>query len=162
MNKLFIRLFVAFAAFSLGLVLTAFFKPAPKNRKVVTVLLPHELPVLPSGEDETQILEIYSYYGPAQTRHDRKFFERVETEDFTLTVDGMKMTREEDLRWMEQQPTDITYESKVDHLKVFGNLAVAHGRFEIRYGNGALKVWPFADVWVKRGNTWRINSTTAQ
>ncbi len=162
MNKLLVRLLVAFAAFSFGLILTSFLRPAQEHRKVVTIYLPNEQPVVASTEDEAQIVQIYREYGPAQTRHDRNFFERVETEDFTLTVGDLKMSRGEDIEWMKQQSTDIVYESKVDHLKLFGSLAVAHGVFEIRYGNGAIRVCPFVDVWVKRGGTWRIQSTTSQ
>lgn len=160
MNKLFIRLFVAFVAFSFGLVLTNFIRPVHKVQHV-TILRGSMLIDVP-GEDETQIMEIYREYGPAQTRHDRQFFERIETEDFTLTVGSLKMSREEDIKWMEEQSTDKIYRSKVDHVKVFGRLAVAHGYLEVRESNGVVRDWPFADVWVKRNGTWRIQSTVSQ
>ena len=165
MNKLFIRLFVAFAAFCFGLVLTNFLKPPRvkfETDRVLSVQLQPRLNTLASTEDEAQILQLYRDYGPAQTRHDRKFFERIETEDFTLTVGTLKMSREEDIKWMEQQPTDIIYGSRVDHLRVFGHLAVAHGYLEVRYSDGAMRDWPFADVWVKRDGVWRIQSTTSE
>ncbi len=160
MNKLFIRLFVAFVAFSIGLVLTRLVKPAHTCSKGVTVLSATPLSVL--TEDEILIREIYREYGPAQTRHDRKFFERIETEDFTLTVGDMKLSREEDIKWMESQPTDKTYLTRVDHVKVFDRLAIAHGYMEVRESNGVVRVWPFADVWVKRNGVWRILSTVSQ
>jgi len=72
------------------------------------------------------------------------------------------MSREEDIRWMEEQSTDKIYWSKVDHVKVFGRLAVAHGYLEVRDGDGSSRDWPFADVWVKRNGTWRIQSTVSQ
>ena len=163
MNKLFIRLFVAFLAFSLGLVLTNFLKPKPMfdADHVLSVRLQPQIMFIPSTEDEGQILEVYSEYGAAQTRHDRGFFERVETEEFTLTVGNLKMSREEDIRWMDTQPANIVYESRVDHIRVFNRLAVAHGHLEIRYPNGGARQWPFVDVWVKRDGVWRIQSTTS-
>lgn len=162
MNKLFIRLFVAFAAFSFGLVLTTVLKPAPKRTWVLKVFLPHEASFSGSGADEAKILQIYSEYGPAQTRHDTQFFERIETEDFTLNVGNIKMSRDADINWMCEQPTDIVYESRVDHLKVFDRVALAHGNLIIRYSDGSIREWPFADVWVKRNGTWLIQSTTSR
>ena len=154
MNKLFIRLFVALVAFSFGLVLTNFLKPTHRcDLRMSTVAF---------SADEAQIREIYREYGPAQTRHDRKFFERIETEDFTLTVGNMKLSREEDIKWMEEQPMDKTYVNKVGLVKVFDRLGVAHGYLEVWEGNGVVRVWPFADVWVKRNGTWRIQSTVSQ
>src|SRR5690242_12346544 len=120
MNKFFIRLFVAFVAFSFGLVLTSFVKPKPtyRSERVVRVYSPFELSESVLSHDEEQIREIYLAYGPAQTRHDREFFERIETEDFTLTVGNVKMSREEDIKWMESQPAGKEYLNRVDHVKV--------------------------------------------
>ena len=164
MKRLFVRLFVAFAAFSLGLVLTSFKTPTSTYtcKKVQKVRVQNQFTIVGSTVDEAEILQIYREYGPAQTRHDRSFFERVETEDFTLTAGDMKMSREADIKWMEDQPTDIIYESRVDHLRVFEHLAVAHGYLDIRYSNGAVRKWPFADIWVKRDGAWRIQSTTSE
>ena len=162
MNKLFIRLTVAFIAFSFSLVLTNLIKP----RYPVKESFPFENVVAVyqySGTgDDAEIRQIYREYGPAQTRHDREFFERIETEDFTLTVGNLKMSREEDIKWMESEPTDKTYMSRVDHVRVFDRLAVAHGYLEVRDGNGLIRLWPFADVWVKRNGAWRIQSTISQ
>ncbi len=162
MNKLFIRLFVAFVAFSFGLVLTNLIKPVHISQRGVPVVTYVTLSEVALTADEEQIRNIYSEYGPAQTRHDRAFFERIETEDFTLTVGNIKMSREEDIQWMEEQSTDKTYLSKVDHVAVFGRLAVAHGYLEVRNGDGSIKDWPFADVWVKRNGAWQIQSTVSQ
>ena len=161
MNKLFIRLFVAFVAFSFSLVLTNLIKPMRRSERVV-ILSSVPMSEFALSEDEAQIRDIYREYGPAQTRHDRAFFERIETEDFTLTVGNLKMSREEDIQWMESQTTDKTYISWANHVKVFGRLAVAHGYLEVRDGNGLVRNWPFADVWVKRNGTWRIQSTVSQ
>ena len=162
MNKLFIRLFVAFVAFSFGLVLTNLIRPrypVAQSFPYGSVLTVYEY----SGTgDDAQIRKIYREYGPAQTRHDREFFERIETEDFTLTVGDLKMSRDEDIKWMESQPTDKTYINRVDHVRVFDRLAVAHGYLEVREGNGVVRLWPFADVWVKKNGAWRIQSTISQ
>lgn len=159
MNKLFIRLLVAFVAFSFGLILTNIIKPVRSSERVARVR-----PVCDMGESlaEAEIRQIYSEYGPAQTVRDRAFFERIETEDFTLTIGNRKLTREEDIQWMEEQSTDRTYSSNVDHLKIFGRLAVAHGYLEVRDANGLVKNWAFVDVWIKRNDTWQIQSTVSQ
>lgn len=162
MNKLFIRLFVAFVAFSFGLILTSLVKPRHTCKQGVTILTTVPRTRLSLSEDEAQIRDIYREYGPAQTRHDREFFERIETEDFTLTVGNVKMSREEDIKWMESEPTDKIYSSRLDHVEVFGKLAVGHGYLEVRESNGAVRDWPFVDVWVKRNGTWRIQSTVSQ
>jgi len=159
MNKVFIRLTVAFIAFSFGLVLTNLTKPRyPVAFPYGSVLVVE----YSATQDEAQIRQIYREYGPAQTRHDREFFERIETEDFTLTKGNLKISREEDIKLMENDDSNKTYMSRVDHVKVFDRLAVAHGYLEARDGNGVVRLWPFADVWVKRNGAWRIQSTISQ
>jgi hypothetical protein len=158
-NKQFIRLLVAFVAFSFGLVLTNLVKPRHRCKQAPSrYVLSESL----RSEDEAQIREIYREYGPAQTRHDRKFFERIETEDFRLTVGSIRLSREEAIKWMEEQPTDKTYLSTVDHVKVFDRLAIAHGYMELRESDGFVRVWPFVDVWVKRNGAWQIQGTVSQ
>ena len=158
MNKLFIRLLVAFIAFSLSMVLTGFKKfltldpPAPVIPVAATQLRSF-------AADESQICQIYAEYGPAQMRQDREFFERVETEDFILFVGHEQITRDEDIQWMLQQPPNITYEVRLQRLEVYGSSAVAHGVMEQRYSNGQVDEYPFIDIWVKRDNAWRIQST---
>src|SRR5689334_2372488 len=122
MNKLFLRLLVAFVAFSFALVLTSVVKPVHRSQRAVPVVtyIPEPLDAL--AEDEAQIRVIYREYGPAQTRHDRAFFERIETEDFTLTVGNLKLSREEDIQWMLEQSTDKIFWNRVDHIKVFDRL----------------------------------------
>jgi hypothetical protein len=162
MNKLFIRLFVAFVAFGFGLVLTNLIKPRRTLELSFQVQNVVAVSDYSGTGDEAQIRQIYREYGPAQTRHDREFFERIETEDFTLTVGNLKMSREEDIKWMESEPGDKTYQSRVDHVRVFDRLAVAHGYLEVRVGSDVVRLWPFADVWVKRNGAWRIQSTVSQ
>ena len=162
MNKLFIRLVVAFVAFSFGLVLTNLIKPRYTYKETFQYHDVVRVYEYSATADETQIREIYREYGPAQTRRDRQFFERIETEDFTLTVDNMKMSREEDIKWMEDRQIDTVYTNRVDHVKVFDGLAVAHGYLQARDDKGVVRVWAFADVWVKKNGTWRIQSTVSQ
>jgi len=63
---------------------------------------------------------------------------------------------------MEDRPTDTVYTNRVDHVRVFDRLAVAHGYLQARDNSGVVRVWPFADVWVKKNGSWRIQSTVSQ
>lgn len=163
MKKWFLRLFVALMAFLLSVALTGafrfFFGRSPIA--VENVVAVDAAPFSNFYEDRAQIAEIYSEYGAAQTRHDRAFFERVEAENFMLFASGQRLTREEDIQWMERQPSDTTYEVRVHHIRVFGNSAVARGYMMVTYGNGDQAEWPFIDVWVKQGDMWRIQTTTS-
>jgi uncharacterized protein DUF4440 len=162
MKKWFLRVLVALIAFtfSVGLtgVLRFFFGGDSAMDMSVTV---DTRPFMDFSDDHAQIAAIYNEYGDAQTRHDRAFFERVETENFVLFVGSHRLSRDEDLQWLEGQPSDISYETRINHIKVLGNSAVARGRMLITYGDGATAEWPFIDVLIKRGNTWQIQSTTA-
>ena len=162
MKKWFLRVLVALIAFTFSVVLTGvlrfFFGGGPAMDMSVPV---DTRPFMDFSDDHAQIAAIYNEYGEAQTRHDRAFFERVETENFMLFTGTQRLTREQDLQWLEGQPTDISYEVRINHIKVFGNSAVAGGRVLVTFGDGAMAEWPFIDVWVKRGNTWQIQSTTA-
>ena len=164
MKKWFLRLFVALMAFLLSVALTGAFRFLfGRNEKAFD--FENVVAVDPATtnfyEDRAQIAEIYSEYGAAQTRHDRAFFERVEAENFMLFVSGQRLTRDEDIQWMERQPSDTTYEVRVHHIRVFGNSAVSRGDMTVTYGNGEQAEWPFIDVWVKQGGMWRIQSTTS-
>ena len=68
MNKLFIRLFVAFVAFSVGLTLTRLVKPVHRSQRVVTILSGVPLTDLEVGADEAQIRAIYREYGRSEER----------------------------------------------------------------------------------------------
>src|ERR1044071_5405678 len=166
MKKWILRLFVALMAFILSVALTGalrflFGGSGTTLIDVDNVVAVNPMPFPNFSEDSAQIAEIYSEYGAAQTRHDRAFFERIETDNFMLFVSGQRLTRDEDIQWMERQPSDITYEARVLHIKVFGNSAVSRGFMTVRYGNGEQAEWPFIDVWVKQGNMWRIQTTTS-
>jgi hypothetical protein len=165
MNKWILRLFVALLTFILSIVLTGalrFFFGTSRVTEVTDIVL--EAPPQPFvdfSDDQAQISAIYQEYGSAQTRHDRAIFERVEADNFTLFSGRENLTREQDIRWMEGQPSDITYEVYVHHLRVFGNTAVSRGRNLVKYGNGVSNEWPFIDVLVKRDGAWVIQSTTS-
>ena len=167
MKKFLVRLAAALIAFAFGLFLTvlvrhttpeACFGEYGSLRTVETraVLLEH-IPI--SGEEE-MIRRLYREYGPAQTRQDRAFFEKVETKDFTLYTDGKAITREENIRWMKAQPLGDVYEVTVTYLKVFDVTAVARGTTTIRYSDGETESWPFTDVLVNQYGEWKIQTTT--
>ncbi|HYK20833.1 MAG TPA: nuclear transport factor 2 family protein [Pyrinomonadaceae bacterium] len=155
MNSAFLRLFVAVAAFALSVGLT----------NVVRVFRAGDATIAPVTTwpwYEEQILAgLYHEYGPAQTRHDRAFFERVETEDFILFLGEQHISREDDIRWMENLPDGVVYETYPESIKILGDWAVVNGRMEARHRNGYVNSWGFVDVWVHHGDTWRIQSTTA-
>ncbi len=162
MNRFLVRLLIAWTCFALSVSLTNLtrvFRGAAPSVDVIA-----SQPAVSKSDisdDELQLREIYREYGPAQTVHDRGFFERVETEDFRLFYNNTSISREEDLRWMESMPRDIVYHSEPHEIKIFGNSAVARGTFELRFSEGHVQRSHFIDVWVKRGNRWQIRSTTS-
>jgi hypothetical protein len=159
MNKFFLRPLVACTCFVLSLGFTSIFNPLRHRQASIEVYQPGNLNF---REDEKQLREIYFEYGPAQTRQDRAFFEAVETEDFVLYWGGRRLTREDDIQLMEKSPGNEVFERHVEYIKIFGSSAVVHGRMSAHYGDGAyLDTWNFIDTWVKRGNEWKIQSTTS-
>lgn len=166
MKKWFLRLFVALMTFILSVALTGAFRFLFGGSDTTLIDVDNVVAVDPApftnfSDDRAQIAAVYSEYGAAQTRHDRAFFERVETENFMLFVSGQRLTREEDIQWMERQPSDISYEVRIHYIKVFGNSAVSRGYMMVTYPNGEQAEWPFIDVWVKQGSIWQIQSTTS-
>jgi hypothetical protein len=165
MKKWFLRLFIALMTFILSVALTGALRFLFGSDKTLidvdNVVALDPVPFTNFEEDRAQIAGIYSEYGAAQTRHDRAFFERVEAENFMLFVSGQRLTREEDIQWMERQPSDISYEVRIHHIKIFGNSAVSRGYMTVSYPNGEQAEWPFIDVWVKQDTMWRIQSTTS-
>jgi hypothetical protein len=164
MNKWFLRLFVALLTFILSVALTGalrfLFGDGPRPAVDIQMVEAPQ-PFLDFSGDQAQIEAIYNEYGLAQTRHDRAFFERVEAENFMLFTGRERLTREQDIQWMESQPADMSYDVHVRHLRVFGNSAVSRGHMLVTFGNGETTEWPFIDVWVKRNGTWQIQSTTS-
>ena len=170
MNSVVLRLFVAVTAFALSIGLTSivrvfrggdasiapidFFTLGDRSTQI-------GFPAEDVNSDTLQLVELYREYGPAQTRHDRAFFERVETEDFILFLDERHISREDDIRWMENLPTGIVYEISPESIKILGDWAVVNGRMQAYHPNGQIKSGGFVDVCVRRGDTWRIQSTTS-
>ena len=160
MNKWILRLFVALMTFILSVALTGAFRFV-FGGGVAEAVLEAPRPYLEFSEDQAQLAAIYSDYGAAQTRHDRAFFERVEAENFVLFSGNRRLTREEDIQWMESQPADLTYEVRVHRIRVLGNSAVARGFISVTYPNNETHEWPFIDVWVRQNGVWQIQSTTS-
>ena len=163
MIKLFLHLVVAVTCFALSVSLTSLTKlfrvadaPVQAERVVLGPILPKDH----VSDDEIEIRKIYREYGPAQTRHDRGFFERIETEDFRLFFAEESISREADIQWMESTPKDIVYENKPYEIKIFGNSAMARTSFEARSPNGHVDRWDTIDIWTKRRGRWQIRSTT--
>ena len=170
MNSAFLRLFVAVTAFALSVGLTSivrvfrgedariapidFFTLGERSSQI-------GFPAENVNSDTVQLVELYREYGPAQARHDRAFFERVETEDFILFLGEQHISREDDIRWMENLPTGVVYETYPESIKILGSWAVVNGRIEAHHPSGQMNSWGFVDVCVHRGDTWRIQSTTA-
>jgi hypothetical protein len=162
MNKWILRLFVALMTFILSVVLTGtlrFLFGGGPSIDVGVVDAPRAF--IDFSDDQEQIAAIYAEYGEAQSRHDRAFFERIEAENFMYFAGTERITREQDIQWMERQPADISYEVRVHHIRVFGNSAVSRGHMLVTFGNGETAEWPFIDIWVKRNGTWLIQSTTS-
>lgn len=161
MRKLFLRLFIACIMFCIGLGLTALVKLAsssslPPPQEALQVNLVGDM-----GSDEQKLLEIYREYGPAQTRHDRAFFERVEADNFILFQAGRNLTREEDIRLMESWSKDIIFDSTVENIRFSGNTAVVNVRMTARYPNNAVQSWDAIDICIRNGDSWQILSTTS-
>ena len=162
MKKWFLRLFVALMAFTFSVVLTGVLRFFFGGGSTMDMAVPvNTRPFMDFEYDHAQIAAIYSEYGAAQTRHDRAFFERVEAENFVLFVGKERLSREEDIQWLERQPLDTNYAVRVHRIRVFGNSAVSRGVMLVAYGDGSATEWPFIDVWVKRNGTWQIQSTTS-
>jgi len=158
MNRYFLRVCVALTTFVLSIGLTSFTKLFRHDDSTVPTFY-YEGPASPL--DEMRLRELYREYGPAQARHDRAFFEEVEAEDFILFLGEQHLSREQDIQWMESSPSGVVYESVPDSISILGDWAMVHGRMEARHPDGHAHSWGFIDVWVRRGDTWRIQSTTS-
>jgi hypothetical protein len=161
MRKLALHLAIAFTTFAASASLTNIWKSLTV-RDVPSETL--QLPVVEVDRsvaiDEPGLTEIFREYGAAQTRHDRAFFERVETDDFMLfTADGETLTRSEDIQAMNSSPTNIVYELNVEKVEMSGNQAIVTSRVTMTQGDYT-ETWPAVDVCLKRAGRWQIRSTT--
>jgi hypothetical protein len=112
-------------------------------------------------EAEAELRQIFEEYGPAQTRHDVAFFERVEAEEFMLfSQQGQAMTRTQDIEWMKSEGPGITYQNSVHSIKFYGNSAVVTSQMIARFDETASVSWPTLNICVKRNGHWQILSST--
>jgi uncharacterized protein DUF4440 len=113
------------------------------------------------AEAEAELRQIFEEYGPAQTRHDVAFFERVEADEFMLFgEEGKPLTRSQDIQWMQSLPKDITYRIEIDRITIYGEAAIANTRMIAIYPDNTSETWPSIDVCVRRDGRWQILSST--
>lgn len=158
MRRLLAHLAIAFCTFGISVFLTNICNwfsnekiPAQAVRISPTI----------SGAGDTELLRIYEEYAAAQTRHDRAFFERVESDDFVLFYsDGRRYSRSADLDLLNSSPTEIVYEIENLSIQTFGNAAVVSGRMTATYKDKYQHSWRWVDVCRKKDGQWQIVSTT--
>lgn len=164
MRKLLLHISIAFVTFLFGVGLTQLLNTVFSSESEVTscgVPPPQTIELVNLSRDELKLLDIYREYGPAKTRHDRAFFERVETDDYMLFLRDRTMTREENIHWMESWPSGIFYDYDPEFIKITGNTAVVSGWMQARYPTGEVTTLRFIDVCVRKGDGWQIASTTS-
>ena len=158
MRKLVVHLAIACTTFAFSASLTNIWRSLTQAEVApVETFQLHDLPTL---SDEPELLDIFSQYAAAETRHDQAFFERVETEDFILSVgEGETLTRTEDIRAMNNSPTDIIYMLDVEEIDLHGTTATVISTVTATQ-QGKSDSWRTVDVCVKRDGRWQIRSTT--
>lgn len=160
MRKLFLHLFVAAITFFFSLGFEKVFHSSPRTPAFVSMQTAQLFNLSDISDDEQTLREIYRQYGPAQTDHDRAFFERVESDRFILFDADRNLTRKEDIREMESWPKDTIYECEVESIRIIGNNAVVTMVMHARFDDGEQGSDRSIDVWVKNGHHWQILSTT--
>lgn len=164
MRKLLLHISIGCLTFSFGVGLTQFLLAAFSSESEYTSCgapPPQTLQLVNLSKitDEEKLLDLYREYGPAKTRHDREFFERVESNDYILFLRDRTMTREENIQWMESWPGGIFYDYDPEFIKVVGDSAVVSGWMQARYPTGEVTTLRFIDVCVRNGDNWQILST---
>ena len=159
MRKRLLHISIAFLTFLLGVGLTTTSDFNHNSTTSCGALPPHTLEAVKTTEEQ-KLLEIYNDYGPAKSRHDPEFFERVESEDYVLFLRDRTMTREQNIQLMESWPSGAFYEEHVKNIKVIGHTAVVTGWEHVRYPTGEVATLSFIDVCVRGGDEWKILSTT--
>lgn len=160
MRTILLHLFVACITFFFGLGFEKIFHSPSRTTAPVPASHTVQLGTLVDS-DEQKLRQIYREYGPAQTNHDRAFFERVESERFILFDWDRNLTREQDIREMERWAKDTVYECEVESIRMFGDSAVVTTRMHSRSDKGEVDSFRCIDVWIKEGHSWQILSTTA-
>jgi len=161
MRKLVVHLAIACTTFAFSASLTNIWRSLTQAEvaPVETVQL-RTLETLREPTDGAELLAIFSEYAAAETRHDQAFFERVETDDFILSVgEGETLTRTEDIKSMNNSPTDIVYKLDVEKIDFHGTTATVISTVTATQ-QGYSDSWRTVDVCVKRDGRWQIRSTT--
>jgi hypothetical protein len=113
---------------------------------------------------ERELLAIMRQFGPAQTRHDASFFERLEADEYTVHCrDGSTLTKSQVIADLMTWDETITYRHDDLRVQVFGDTAVVTGwitavRPTDEYLNGTR--WQSIYLFAKRHGRWRLLSTT--
>src|SRR5262245_9013549 len=161
MRKLVLHLAISCATFLFSTSLTNLWRWLTQKdvapAKTVQLL---DLEGFKGSADEAELLELFSEYGPAQTRHDQAFFERVETVDFILFLDeSQTLTRTEDIKAMNNSPTDTIYKVSVEKIDFYDTNAIVTSTMTATQ-RGYTESWPTIDICVKRDGRWQIRSST--
>jgi hypothetical protein len=168
MRRLVLHVAVALITCLLGFTAASLWNIASSSRSpevAIVVRQESSLAPAPTKEiDEQEIREILRQYDIAQTRHDASFFERVEADDFILTLSSSEtLTRAEAIADMMASSMDATYTSDEVRVQFYGNTAIVTGRMTAAYAGSKSAYspqWRWIDLFVKRGGRWQIISTT--
>ena len=74
--------------------------------------------------------------------------------------DGSSYSRSEDLKLLEEAPTDTRYEQSDLEIRVYGDAAVVTGTMTAIDADQDIQSWKWLDVCLKRDGRWQIQSTT--
>lgn len=109
------------------------------------------------------LMQLERDIGQANVRRDKKFFEKIEAEEFIFTDSGGGITtKAEDVASLDKPPGDLRLTSyEVDEMKVsvYGITAVVTGRTTIISKGKDREVTSrsrFTDVFVKRAGRWQL------
>jgi hypothetical protein len=123
----------------------------------------HHLSSTPPEQEtaKREILEILRQYDEAQTKHDASFFERVEADGFTLTMEGGKtLARAEAIALMKTWDKDSAYSSDDFDFQFYGDVVVVTGRMTETKPSGYQYSFRWIDLFANRNGRWQILNTT--
>jgi len=160
MHRMLLRVAIACLTFLAGVSLTTIWHSVLGRTSPTVKVQVSKLDDTDTGA-RAELRQIFEEYGPAQTKHDAAFFERVEADEFMLFgEEGKPLTRRQDIEWMKSLPRDITYRIEVDRITIHGEAAVANTRMIAIYPDNTSETWPSIDVCVRRDGRWQILSST--